>query len=207
MTRTIRTTLAAFAACSVAGGCQNLIGERYNNVVDPSWPERYNHVARLETLQPFQAQALNGHTLAQTVWNYHFESGTDKLSSAGMQTLDQFVQHRPEPHCTVYLQTARDIAYVAETPEKYADTRRDLDERRAKSIHKYLAAQTASRPFQFEVQVIDPSDPAISARYSGNAVRALAGQYGASLSGGSGGGGGGASGGGSGGTSGGGSSR
>ncbi|CAN5428132.1 hypothetical protein BH11PLA2_BH11PLA2_11800 [soil metagenome] len=183
----IRILLSAVAVAAVSSGCQNHCGERYNNLVDPSWPERYNHVARLETLQPFQAQAVNGVTLGQTVWNYHFEVGSDKLTNAGQSTLDQFVQKRPAIDGRVYLQTTRDIGYDAATPEKYADTRRDLDERRAKAIQTYLAAQTASRPTAFEVQVIDPSNPAISARYSGAAVTALVGQYRANLGAGGGG--------------------
>jgi hypothetical protein len=191
-----RLAMAAAGIAAAASGCQNQLGERYHNLVDPCWPDRYNHTARLETLQPFQSQAVNGHTLEQTVWNYHFEAGTDVLSIAGLQTLDLIVKRRPSPDGRVYLQTARDIAYDATAPEKLADGRRDLDERRAKAVQKYLAAQTAARPMTFEVQVIDPSDPAISARYPGNAIQQLVGQYQATLGGGVGGGAGGGGGGG-----------
>ena len=58
-----RILLSAVLVAAVASGCQHG-GERYANAVDPCWPERYSHVARLETLQPFQSQAVNGHTLA-----------------------------------------------------------------------------------------------------------------------------------------------
>jgi hypothetical protein len=154
------------------------------NVVDPCWPERYSQTARVETLQPFQAQAMNGQVLGvQTVWNYHFEPGTDVLTRAGQATLDQIVQKRPSPDGRIYLQTMRDVAYDAAAPEKLADTRRDMDERRAKAVQKYLAAQTAARPMNFDVQVIDPSDPSINSRYFVNAINALPSQYGASLGG------------------------
>lgn len=172
-------TLAVLAAAA-ASGCRNG-GDRMLNAYDPCWPERYSHVARLETLQPFQAQALNGQVLGQTVWNYHFEAGTDKLTPAGLQSLDQVAQKRPAPDGRMFLQTARDIGYDPATPEKYADTRRDLDERRAKAIQKYLAAQMAARPMNFDVQVIDPVDPAISARYPANAIRGLVNQYQATM--------------------------
>jgi uncharacterized membrane protein YgcG len=190
--------MTAVLAAAAASGCQ--LGERYSNAVDPCWPERYSAVARLETLQPFQAQALNGHTLANAVWNYHFEAGTDKLTPAGLQTLDQFVTNRPTIEGRVYLQTTRDIGYDPLVPEKYADTRRDLDERRAKAILKYLAAQTASRPMNFDVLVIDPSDPSFSAKYPASALSQLVGQYRASSGSSAGGGSGGTGGGGTGGS-------
>src|SRR5438105_3544028 len=180
-----RILLSAVLVAAVASGCRSG-GERYANAVDPCWPERYSHVARLETLQPFQSQAVNGHTLANAVWNYHFDVGSDRLTPAGLQTLDQFVTNRPSIEGRVYLQTTRDIGYDPNAPEKYADTRRDLDDRRAKAILKYLAAQTASRPMTFDVLVIDPSDPAISAKYGGAAVGQLVGQYKASGTGGGG---------------------
>ena len=54
-----RIALAAAAACGLAAtGCQTAsrtaerpgLGERYRNHVDPSWPERYSHTARAETI-------------------------------------------------------------------------------------------------------------------------------------------------------------
>lgn len=179
----VATVVAASGCCGGLGLRRDRESSRLENLYDPAWPERYSHTARLTTLQPFQAQAANGEVMSSTVWNYHFEHGSDVLTGAGRQTLDHFVTRRPAPNNRVYLQTTRDIAYDVAAPEKYADSRRDLDERRAKAIHKYLAAQTAGRPTNFEVQVIDPSDPAISARYGTAAIRALEGQYGATIGG------------------------
>lgn len=216
MTTTHRIALVAAAACGlVATGCHGAgsrtserpgLGERYRNHVDPSWPERYNHTARAETLAPFQVQAQNGMYLDQTVWNYHFEPAGDKLSAAGIERLDYIVRKRGLPEGKVYLQTARDIGFDANAPEKYADTRRDLDQRRAAMVHKYLAAQTAAQPMAFEIQVHDPADPGFPAQFLGNAVRSLGAQYGSSIGGGGGGGGSGSSSGTGGGASGGGSS-
>ena len=201
-----RIALAAAAACGLAAtGCHGAgsrtddrpgLGERYRNRVDPSWPERYSHTARAETLAPFQAQAANGAFLDQTVWNYHFEPATDKLTASGVERLDYLVRKRGQPDGKVYLQTARDIGFDANAPEKYADSRRDLDSRRAATLHKYLAAQTAAQPMNFEIQVHDPADPGFPAQFLGNAVRSLGTRYGAAGgSGGSGGGGSGGSGG------------
>ena len=192
MTTIHRIAFAAAATCGLlATGCHSAdrraerpgLGERYRNAVDPSWPERYNHTARQETLAPFQVQAQNGAYLDQTVWNYHFEPATDKLTAAGIERLDYLVRKRGLPEGKVYLQTARDVGYDANAPEKYADTRRDLDQRRAATIHKYLAAQTAAAPMNFEIQVHDPADPSFPAQFLGNAVRGLTSRYGGTQSG------------------------
>ena len=184
---------AAVAAGALgAGGCMggnSMLGERYKNAVDPCWPERYNAVARAEALAPFQAQALNGDVLDHTLWNYHFEAEGDKLTAAGLEKLDYLVRRRPAPEARLFLQTARDVNYDANAPQKGADKVRDLDQRRGASVQKYLAAATASRPMAFEVQVIDPSDPGFGAQYPANAIRQLPGQYKASRAGGGGGGG------------------
>jgi hypothetical protein len=174
--------------------------DRFRNAVDPSWPERYNHTTRLETLAPFQVQAQNGSYLDLTVWNYHFEPATDKLTPAGLERLDYFSRKRGTTDTTVYLQTARDVGYDPNATEKTMETRRDLDAKRSASIQKYLALQTAGRGVNYEVQVHDPADPAIPAKFASNAVNGLSGQFSGSISGGgSGGGGGGSSGGGGGG--------
>ncbi|QEL13219.1 hypothetical protein [Limnoglobus roseus] len=186
--------VAAVAAGTVAGtGCAGNrppLGERYRNAVDPSWPERYNHVARQETLAPFQVQAQNGAYLDHTVWNYHFEKDSDKLSPAGIERLDYLSRKRGSEDGKIYLQTARDGGFDPNAPEKYADSRRDLDQRRGNAILKYLSAQTASNPMPYEVVVHDPGDVSFPAQFLGNAVRGLQLQYGASINGQGGGGGG-----------------
>lgn len=176
------STISRKAGAVVAAGALTAVtgcaaGERYKNFVDPCWPERYSTVARAETLAPFQAQAANGVVLDQTIWNYHFETNGDKLTAAGVEKLDNLVRRRPAPDTNVYLQTARDVGFDGNAPEKLADGRRDLDQRRAAMVHKYLAAATAARPTTFSIQVIDPSEPGFGARYVGNAITTLPAQY------------------------------
>ena len=71
--------LVAGAAAVAGGGCY------YRDVVDPCWPERYNYVARQEVNAAFAPQVQNGHVLDQTVWNYDFEEGTDRLTAGGLE--------------------------------------------------------------------------------------------------------------------------
>lgn len=189
----IRLASAVAVAASGFGaiGCTGDAGERYRNHADPSWPDRYSSVARAETLAPFQAQASNGAVLDQTVWNYHFEVGSDKLTAAGLEKLDYLVRRRPAPDSKVYVQASRDIGYDGAAPERFADSRRDIDQRRASSVLKYLNAQTAGRPMAFEAQIIDAADPGFGAQYPANSIRGLVSQYQSGITGAAGGGGGG----------------
>lgn len=139
--------LAATAGCTQQGKC-----------VDPCYPERYIYSARNEVNAAFAPQVQNGHILDQTVWNYHFDAAKDELNNGGRDQLDGLIRRRPRPDARIYLATARDIAYDPANPEKFVESRRELDERRANSVLKYLQAQTAGRPMQFEVVVHDPME-------------------------------------------------
>lgn len=154
----IARTLAA--ACLAGGlattGCQSVREEGLGGLYDRCWPQRYNNTARHAVIDGFAPQVQNGHVLDQTIWNYHFETGTDKLTPGGMQKLDSLVRRRPNPDPNLFLATARDINYDAAEPEKYVEARRDLDLRRIGAIQRYLQAQTVGRPTTFDVQIHDP---------------------------------------------------
>lgn len=139
--------LAASSGCSKQGKC-----------VDPCYPERYINHARAEVTSAFAPQVQNGHILDQTVWNYHFESGKEDLTLGGRDHLDGLIRRRPRPDSRLYLATARDVGYDAANPDKMVEGRRDLDDRRANAVLKYVQAQTAGRPMQFEVVVHDPME-------------------------------------------------
>src|SRR6516225_8236195 len=79
----------------------------YYDLVDPCYPERYNSMARHEVNQAFAPQMQNGHILDQTIWNFKFEEGTDKLTPGGMDHLAYLARRRPCPDPTIYLQTAQ----------------------------------------------------------------------------------------------------
>src|SRR5438309_2350326 len=104
----ITTKLAAgiMAGVALSGGC-----ETYRSIVDPCYPQRYEYAARQEVLAAIAPQINNGHVLDQTVWNYHFEAGTDKLTPGGLEHLAYLARRRPTPDPVVYVQTAQDIAY------------------------------------------------------------------------------------------------
>ena len=154
----IKTGLAI--AC-MAGSVGCMGGERYRNLVDPCQMERYATQARQEVITSFAPQVQNGRILDQTMWNHYFETGTDKLNPSGLSKLDQIVRRRPEPDPRVFIATARDLDYNADTADDYADGRRELDSKRAAAIQKYLAIQTAGRPMAFDMLVHDPAEPGI----------------------------------------------
>lgn len=143
------------------------------DLYDPCWPERYNFAARREVCQAFAPQVKNGHILEMTMFNYHFRTGTDELLPGGRDHLLYLIHRRPCPDPTIYLATAQDIVYDPEAPEKFAETRCDLDNRRAVAVQKYLTAQTAGRHVQFHVVVHDPYEVGWDAESVDNAMRRM----------------------------------
>jgi hypothetical protein len=155
---------ALLAGAVVATGCHSHSLVKDDGTCghgDPCWPDRYANEARAMAVASFQPQVENGHVLDQTIWNMHFDYGTDRLSGAGMDKLDQLARRRPHPDTRLFLQTARDIAYDAEKPNDYAVKRNDLDTKRITAIQKYLAATLTGRPATFDIQVHDPAYPGI----------------------------------------------
>jgi hypothetical protein len=143
---------------ALAAGCHG-DGEYHHG--DPCWPDRYANESRAAVVANFQPQVENGQVLDQTVWNSHFEFGTDKLNGTGMDKLDQIARRRPHPDPRVFLQTARDIAYDPAKPEEYASKRQELDAKRVAALQKYLGATLTGRPTTFDIQIHDPAVPGI----------------------------------------------
>jgi hypothetical protein len=144
----------------------------YRQAVDPCWPDRYNAESRMSVRETFGAQAHNGHVLDQTVWSYHFEvdpktgAPTDKLNPAGMEHLKYLARRLPVPDPNLYLQTAQDVpGGAAVPPDKWAQARSDLDNKRVASIQRYLASMMSGRshPVAFEVAIHDQAEPGIAA--------------------------------------------
>jgi uncharacterized membrane protein YgcG len=144
--------LTALAGCSC-----------YRDIVDPCYPARYEAESRNLTIGGMAPQVNNGHVLDQTVWNYHFEAGSDKLTPGGVQTLAYLARRRPAPDPVVYVQTAQDIILDAGTVDKFADDRSKLDSKRVEAVRKALVAMTAGRGVTFEVLVHDPHEVGMSA--------------------------------------------
>lgn len=170
----------------VTTGCGG--GEHYRNLVDVCEYDRHNAQARQEAIMAINPQVQNGQVLDQTIWNFDFDPGTDKLNPTGQDKLLQIVRRRPAPDSRIFLATARDLAYDPAHPEQYGEETRELDAKRAAAIQKYLGAMTAGRPMAFQVDVHDPN-PEIG-HYAETVLRAFrALGYGATGSSGSGGGG------------------
>ena len=92
------------------GGCCKELHHRLA-CYDTCWLERYSYQARQSEMQIFAAQVNNGHVLDQTVYAYHFEPGSDRLTKGGQEHLAYLARRRPQPDPKVYLQTAQDVAY------------------------------------------------------------------------------------------------
>src|SRR5207249_11454777 len=119
-------------------GCYYL----YRDLVDPCYPARYNCMARKEVVGAFAPQVHNGHVLDQTMWNYHFEPGSDRLTPGGLEHLAYLARRRPEADPMVYLQTAQDLPYNQAAPTELPEKRLDLDNKRITAVKTFLMAQT-----------------------------------------------------------------
>ncbi|HEY2787494.1 MAG TPA: hypothetical protein VGJ05_21235 [Fimbriiglobus sp.] len=204
MTRSTKTAaagclLAVWGALGCASADRPSAQDRLADYVDPCWPERYSSVARQEVLEPFSAQAMNGSIIDATVWNYHFEPQSDKLTPAGLEKIDYLVRRRPAAETHLFIQTARDLAYNQNVPTELATKRSELDAKRIKAVKDYYASQAAAKGVTPDIQVIDPADPSMPARYMTPAFNALPGAYKSTIGTGGGGGGTGGGGGGTGG--------
>ena len=83
-------------------------------------PSGYEAAARIhETIEASVPQKNNGHVLEQTVWNYQFEPGTDRLTTGGVQHLAYLVRRRPAADPMVYVQTSQDLTMDSTNIERF----------------------------------------------------------------------------------------
>jgi hypothetical protein len=141
-----------------------------DNCYDPCYPARYNWMSRWEVNAAMAPQVQNGHVLDQTIWNYYFEPGTDKLTTGGLERLAYLARRRPCPDTVVYLQTAQDVVYDQMVPERMVEARQTLDGKRIAAVQAYLTAQTAGRPMTFQVVIHDPAEPSLASSAVNNSV-------------------------------------
>ena len=170
-----KTLLAGLCglALTALGGCDG-----YQDLVDPCYPARYNAMSHAELNAAIAPQVNNGHVLDQTIWNFHFDAGTDRLNAAGLEKLSYLARRRPAPDTTIWLQTAEDLVYDPAAPTKLVDGRSDLDGKRREAITRYLSAEAAGRGLAFNVVVHDPADAGFSARALSNTTTAMYGRFG-----------------------------
>ncbi len=160
------------SGCSGCGGHGAGACQAYRNLVDPCYPQRYEFMARKEVNEAFIPQVQNGHVLDQTIWNWMFEAGSDRLNNGGLAHLAYLARRRPCPDTVVYLQTAQDVVYDPLNPDKMVTARQDLDVKRSQAIERYMVAQTAGHVMP-QVVVHDPAEVGLSAIYVGNAVQQM----------------------------------
>jgi hypothetical protein len=137
-------------------------------------------------LAAFAPQVHNGHVLNQTVWNWYFEPGTDKLTPAGAAKLDSIARARPSPDPRLYLQVARDVPVTPENLDAVGATRDDLTARRAAVVRRYMDAQPAVERVAYEVYVHDAIAPGIPAQFAATAYLGQGQGYRGGIGGGSG---------------------
>ena len=143
-----------------AGGCDLLHCE---DLIDPCYPERYEYMARQEVHAALAPQMHNGDVLDRTVWNYHFEPGSDKLTVGGQDQLKYLLRQRPCPQPVVFLQTAEDLSYDPAMPEKYVLARAELNHKRIQAVQNFLVSYSSGAANHFQVVVHDPPEVGFAA--------------------------------------------
>ena len=169
--------------CGLAGGIQlptdpppspnvhEMTGGHSNvELYDRCWPQRYANLAHRAVNRAFTPQVQNGHVLEQTVWNEHFEYGTDKLNAGGIAHLQYLSRRRPAPDRTIYVASAMDLPYDSNCPDRYCGARQELDALRVAAVQKFLLGHNCGRCSDFQVLVHDPADPSIAAAPVSTAV-------------------------------------
>ena len=149
---------AAVAAGLMAAGCHSW-GENHSHG-DPCWPDRYANETRAAVVASFQPQVENGHILDQTVWNLHFEYGSDKLNGGGhgqTRPADAVAARSRTRSCSC--KPPATSRYDAEKPNDYADKRVELDTKRVAAVQKYLKTTLTGRETAFDIQIHDPVVP------------------------------------------------
>ncbi|HEX5271017.1 MAG TPA: hypothetical protein VFW33_11035 [Gemmataceae bacterium] len=153
--------LGGAALLALAGCCGTECS--YDNLVDPCYPQRYEAAAKREVNEAMAPQMMNGHVLDQSVWDDHFEAGTDKLTAGGLEHLKYLARRRPHADPVVFLQAAQDVPYDPAKPDAYARARAELTNKRQAAIQTFLGAYTDGAPVAFRVVVHDAPAPGQSA--------------------------------------------
>lgn len=159
--------LGSVATVAGMSGCEHL-----RDLYDPCYPERYWYASRQNVHAGIAPQVRNGHILDQTVWNYHFECGTDRLTCGGMEQLDHIARRRPHPDTCVFMETAHDLCYDQCKPDEYVHARSCLDSKRVTAVKQYLTtACAAGTGTEFEVYIHNPPDVSIAGPYADYVIR------------------------------------
>lgn len=175
MNRYLRAAAAALLMTGSVGsvGCVHsngggLDGHRWRNAVDPVWPERYNYAARESVIAPFAQQVANGHLMEQTLWNWYFERGSERLTSAGIEKLESLARNSNDTK--IYLQTANDLPLTPDNADKIIQLRDELTIKRAAVAEKFLSSHLGA-PANYEFAVHNAPTPGIYSRFPVNAYR------------------------------------
>ena len=150
-----------------------MTGHSHTELFDRCWPQRYSNLSQRGVNRAFAPQVLNGHVLDQTVWNHHFEAGTDKLTLGGIAHLQYISRRRPDPDRTVYLATSNDLSYDPACPERYCGAKQELDALRAAAVQKFMAGSNCGRCADYQILVHDPSDVSVHTIGVDNSVRQM----------------------------------
>src|SRR5262249_13962980 len=111
---------------------------------------RYNFMARSSVREASIAQSDMGHKLDQTIWDHHFDPGTDRLNLVGREHLLYLSRRMPVPDFQLWLQFPHDVT-------KDRDV---LIAKRKDAIRTFLTTQTlAANGGAYQIALHDHAVP------------------------------------------------
>ena len=154
------------AALTCFGACLfTLLGcAHYRELVDPCWPQRYNSMAEKSVREMSMAQTAEGHQRDQTIWDHHFDVGTDRLTKEGRDHLLYLANRQPIPDFQLWLQFPHDV-----TKDRDA-----LIAKRKDAIRSFLTTQTmAANGGAYQIAVHDHAVTTYSSEWNRNALEQI----------------------------------
>ncbi len=167
-------------------GCDKTTESYRAGFPDKVWPDHSFLVDRSAVLTPLRQQATNGAVAGATLYNYYFELDTPEpvvdrdglptgkfrpatprlLSPWGKSLLDRLARHANGQTLCVYVQTAVDTENMPGDAAVVARARAELDAKRVKEVHDFMAARHPD--LAVAVAVIDPDPVGMSGPESRN---------------------------------------
>ena len=125
-------------------------GEEFRTNKD--WPAPYDELAKRATREPFDLQAANGRLQLVSIWDFHFEPGTGRLTTMGRNRLQSIVEQADTLGHTVYVrrtlnpkETAARLESVREELKNITEDPDSFEVAEAKATPSSVGGQEAQK--------------------------------------------------------------
>jgi len=92
------------------------------------WPSPYTELAKRSAREPFDLQAANARLQLVSIWDFHFETGTGRLTTMGRNRLQSIVDQADSLGHTVYVRRTMNPKETAARLESVREELKNLTE-------------------------------------------------------------------------------